>query len=109
MDIPDNEEVSHTLQVIGDHIVQNRGDSFDIGESPSIREPQIIEIIQNPEKLANMFGLTKEQVQNVRAAITGAGAGAASKFLSQYFGEEIAGAFGGFVGGMLSKKVFKDK
>ena len=87
-------------------IVQ-RGDSFDIGGSTTdlTTRPDFVELLQNPNQLAEMLGLNKDQAENLRAAITAAGAGLSSKFLAGAFGDEIAGAIGGFLGGHIAKKM----
>jgi len=90
------------------HQLVRRGDGFDIGDyepEPAGSQDQLIKIIQNPGQLSKMLSLNEEQVENVASIITGSGAGLASKYLSKYFGDEIAGAFGGFVGGFLAKKM----
>ena len=89
------------------HELVRRGDSFDIGEiTESPQEQDIfIKVMQNPQQLANMLGLDEKQAENLRAAITGAGAGLSSKFLANAFGDEIAGAVGGFLGGYIAKRV----
>ena len=96
-----------TKQEVSRELARRRGDSFDIGE---YTEPQqqdmIVQIMQNPRQLADMLSITEEQAVNIRAAITGAGAGLSSKYLAKHFGDAVAGAFGGFVGGLISHKIF---
>ena len=108
-----NEEVKNALEVIQRHTVQTRGDSFDIGENINEQsfggDSQIIEILQNPAKLAQSLNLTKKQAENIAAMITGGGAGVSSKYLSQYFGNEIAGAIGGLIGGHIARKLMKER
>jgi len=89
-----------------------RGDSFDIGGggqqgSQAITNPDIINILQNPNQLAQMLNITEEQAENIRAAIVAGGAGLSSKFLSKHFGSSVAGAIGGFLGGFIADKLFK--
>ena len=94
------EQTSHDL-------AKRRGDSFDIGEfseSPQERD-MIVRIMQNPRQLADMLNLDEKQADNLRAAITGAGAGLSSKFLANAFGDEIAGAVGGFLGGYIARRI----
>ena len=106
-------ENEHTLgpveyeRTTGQEIVKRRGDAFDIGEitgSTSERD-MIIKIMENPQRLAEMLGLDEKQAENIRATLTGAGAGLSSKFLSQFFGEEISGAVGGFLGGYIARRI----
>ena len=90
-------------------IVSRRGDSFDIGHDSHALVPhdQIIRILQNPKQLADMLNLSEAQAENLKAAITGAGAGLSSKILSQHFGDEIAGMIGGFLGGYVAKRFIR--
>ena len=103
-----NEENRYdTAKDISRELAKRRGDSFDIGElteSPT-EQDMIVRIMQNPRQLADMLNLSEKQAENTRAAITAAGAGLSSKFLSQHFGDEIAGAIGGFLGGYISKRI----
>ena len=91
----------------GKEIITRRGDSFDIGNI--VTTPQEKDIItralQNPEQLAEMLNLDEAQARNVKSIITGAGAGLSSKFLSSTFGDEIAGAFGGFLGAYVARRL----
>ena len=101
----EQEQVNHALEILRKYAVQ-RGDSFDIGrEVTEPKEPDVISVLQNPRALAGVLNITVKQAENLRATITGTGAGLASKFLSQYFGEEIAGAFGGLIGGYVSRRI----
>ena len=87
-------------------LARRRGDSFDIGEYESPQERDaIMRIMENPRQLAEMLNLNEKQAENLRATITGAGAGLSSKFLSQVFGDEIAGAVGGFLGGYIARRI----
>jgi hypothetical protein len=109
---PSEEEIKQALEIIKNRSLARRNDSFDIGEEIVNVEPQsdnVINIIQNPSKLADMLGLSERQAENVSAIITGGVAGASSKFLSKYIGEELAGAIGGFLGGYVSKRAVKGK
>ena len=92
---------------IGQEIVKRRGDSFDIGEITESPQEQdmIVRIMQNPRQLAEVLDLNEKQAENLRAAITGAGAGLSSKFLAKTFGDEIAGAVGGFLGGYIARRI----
>ena len=66
---------------------------------------QLLDIIQNPNALAERFNLSQEQAGNVKSLITGASAGLAHKYLSGLFGDEIAGAIGGYLGGYISRRL----
>ena len=85
--------------------VVKRGDSFDIGMAPS--SPEVIDIIQNPDRLIDTLSLTEEQARNVASIITASGAGLGYKFLSQHIGAELAGAVGGFLGAHIGRKLFE--
>ena len=88
-------------------ITRRRGDSFDIGElveSPQERDI-IVRVLENPDRLAEMLNITETQAGNISAAITGAGAGLASKYLGKHFGNAVAGGFGGFLAGLIAEKM----
>lgn len=88
--------------------ITRRGDSFDIGEDiPEDNEVPASLANINPQQLISNLNLTPEQAENVRALITGAGAGGGYKFLSKYLGDEVAGAIGGFLGAYVAKRVVK--
>ena len=102
-----NEEVSHALQVLREHGVQRRGDSFDIGditEAP-VEQDAIIRIMQNPGQLQDILNITESQAENISATITGVGSGLAAKYLGKHFGNAVAGGFGGFLAGLVAEKV----
>ena len=91
-------------------IVKQRGDSFDIGStSLTTKQPDIITILQNPGQLAGILDINEEQANNIKALIVAGGAGASSKYLSKHFGSAVAGAFGGFVAGLVADKLFKKR
>lgn len=71
----------------------------------SQQENAIANIIRNPAGLSKMFNLNVEQSKNVKSLITGGSAALSHKYLSQMFGDEIAGAIGGFLGGYISKRL----
>ena len=87
-------------------VSKRRGDSFDLGEQIT-QNTSLAKLMQNPAQLASALNLTEKQAENVRSIITGSGAGLASKFLARTFGDEIAGAIGGFLGGYVSKRILK--
>lgn len=104
------EEQALETQEVGSRApaIVSRGDSFDIGNQGSaVQNPQIINILQNPNALAQLLNINADQAENIRAAIVGGGAGLSTKYLSKHFGSPIAGAFGGFLAGLLADKVFK--
>ena len=106
------EDVNKALQVLQEHSIQ-RGDSFDIGnkydtQSESDNIP-IIELFNNPEQLAQSLSLTKQQVENIKSLITAGGAGLSHKYIARHFGDEFAGAIGGFLGGYVSKRLINKK
>ena len=82
--------------------IVRRGDSFDIGEYDT--PAQLPDLLANPDKLISALSLNPSQAENVRSVLTATGAGISHKMLSQHFGDEIAGAIGGFLGGFLAKK-----
>ena len=71
----------------------------------SQQENALANIISNPGSLTNMFNLNAEQSKNVKSLITGGTAALSHKYLSQMFGDELAGAIGGFLGGYISKRL----
>ena len=93
------------------HDLVRRGDSFDIGEvaESSQEQDMIVRIIQNPRQLSELLNISEAQANNIKAAITGAGAGLSSKYLSKHFGDAVAGAFGGLVGGIIAHKLLGKK
>lgn len=72
---------------------------------PGTPSAAILQLVQNPGTLQNLFKLDDKQTENVQAILTGTGAAASVKLLSKYVGVEIAGAFGGFLGGYVAKRV----
>jgi len=90
--------------------IVSRGDSFDIGSREvMVREPEVIRIIQNPGQLAELLNIDMEQANNIKALITGGGAGMSAKYLSKYFGSSVSGAFGGFIAGIIADKIFGNR
>ena len=89
------------------HELITRGDSFDIGSTdrPVSQEDILVRIVQNPNQLQELLGLTEQQTENIRAVLIGAGAGAASKYLGKHFGHAVAGGFGGFISGLIADKI----
>ena len=65
----------------------------------------LLQLMSNPTALQNLLNLSPEQAENVRALVTGSGSGAAAKLLSKYIGSPLAGAVGGFLGGIVSEKL----
>ena len=92
---------------VGRELARRRGDSFDIGEfaEPSQEQDLIVRIMQDPSQLQNLLNITEGQAENITAAITGAGAGLASKYLGKHFGNAVAGGFGGFLAGLVAEKI----
>ncbi len=93
-------------------IVKNRGDSFDIGNingAPINSSPEIIRVLQNPDQLAALLGVSVAQAENIRAVLVGGGAALSTKYLSKHFGSAVAGALGGFLAGMVADKVISPK
>lgn len=94
-------------------LVKNRGDSFDIGNivtrspttNPNISSPEIIRVLQNPDQLAALLGVSVAQAENIKAMLVGGGAALSTKYLSKHFGSAVAGALGGFLAGMIADKV----
>ena len=93
------------------HDIRGR-DSFDIGEYTEVVEPQqdmITDLVSNPQKLIETLHLTQKQAANIRSLIVGGGSAAVHKWLHQYFGDEIAGAIGGFISGFVAKKMLGER
>ena len=101
---PDSEETA--IQ-----IVTKRGDSFDIGEAagppPLNSDQHIINLIQNPDKLASILDIDEVQAANIRAVLAALGSGASVKMLEKHLGTPLAGGIGGFLAGILASKVIK--
>ena len=102
----DDDEVQNALRVIQEH---TRGDSFDIGEERAMQtqDPDIINIIQNPRELADMFNLTEKQAANLRSLIVGSGTGGIHRLLSEHFGSEVSAIIGALASSWVSKKIIK--
>lgn len=86
----------------------SRGDSFDIGnDSTEVENPRdiISTYLSNPQQLGQLFHLTDKQAENVSALITGGGSALTYKALSRYVGSELAGAIGGYLGGLVARKL----
>ena len=95
-----------------DRQLVRRNDSFDIGRQSiqpieqSVEQQDIlVNLLQNPQELMGALSLTEEQARNVSALISGAGAGAAYKYLSKHIGGELAAALGGFLGAVIARKI----
>ena len=71
----------------------------------SQHENALANLISNPGAVSQMFNLNIEQSKNVKSLITGGAAALSHKYLSQMFGDELAGAIGGFLGGYISKRL----
>ena len=93
------------------HEIVTRGDGFDIGsaDKPISQEDILVRIVQNPNQLQELLGLTTQQTENIRAVLIGAGAGAASKYLGKHFGHAVAGGFGGFISGIIVDKLMGEE
>ena len=112
-EVMNEEDLVQALNALRERKVgaQARGDGFDMGGDESYGNEQqpgsFLELLSNPQQLANSLNLNRKQAENIRSLITGSGAGLASKFLARTFGDEIAGAIGGFLGGYVSKRILK--
>lgn len=89
-----------------------RGDSFDLGgeQGEASVEPgeggtELTTMLDNPERLMQVFNLDQKQVKNVRAILVAAGSGAAHKYLATLIGGPLAGAVGGFLSGLIADKI----
>jgi len=99
------QEALDTLREIG---VIPRGDSFDIGYgggSGGGGNDALTDLIANPQQLAERLRLTPAQAQNIRSLIVGGGTGAIHRFLADYFGDEVAAGVGGFISGIIARKM----
>jgi hypothetical protein len=89
---------------------KRRGDAFDIGSaapaSITNTSPDILNIFANPQAIVQALNISDDQLNNIKALVTGAGAGASAKYLSKHFGSAVSGALGGLVAGMLVDKIF---
>lgn len=100
----DRYDLDTTKEKTGE-LVRRRGDGFDIGELVPQEQDMIVKIMQNPQQLQDLLNLNEKQAENIKALVTGAGAGIASKYLAKHFGDAVAGGFGGFVGGLIANKL----
>lgn len=86
-------------------------DSFDLGQAGDRLSPAstdvIYQLVSNPKKLIGSLGLTPQQAENITSIISGAGAGAAHKYLARHIGDELAAAAGGFLAAYLAKRVLQ--
>ena len=73
--------------------------------SPSSPNTAILQLVQNPGMLREIFQLNPQQAENVQALLAGSGTALAVKLFSQHIGVELAGALGGLLGGYASRKV----
>ena len=108
-------------QVANPGVPAIRGDSFDIGSDPGQSGMQMqqyqqqptntqdifVRLMQNPESVSGLFGLTPRQARNIRSLIVGGGAGGVHRILADSIGDELAGAIGGFAAAWLAKKIIK--
>ena len=104
--VEDRYDLDAIREKVGHELVR-RGDSFDIGELAKSSQEQdiIVKIMQNPSQLQELLNIDEAQAENIKAVLTGAGAGLASKYLAKHFGDAVAGGFGGFVGGIIAQKL----
>ena len=103
-----NEEVQHALQVLREHTLQRRGDSFDIGEEQPVEQSsEIIELLQNPTQLAQILNLDEKQAQNLKSLIVGGGTGGIHRLLSRELGDVPSAVIGGLLSSWLVGKIFR--
>jgi hypothetical protein len=93
-------------------IVQ-RGDSFDIGQMKSaevmnpLERPDLGALIQNPEKIAEIFGITGAQANNVDTLLSGGGYGLIYHALKPRLGNAWASGIAGVGIGVLQQVLNK--
>lgn len=66
----------------------------------------LMNLAQNPGKLAQQFSLTTNQTQNVKALLVAAASGGSVKYLGRHFGDELAAIIGAGGAAYLAKKMF---
>ena len=102
------DEVQHALQVLQEHGLQRRGDSFDIGGEQAIGEPHYLEILQNlenPGQLAQVLNLNEKQVQNLKSLIVGGGTGGIHRLLSKNLGDIPSALIGSVLSAWIAGKI----
>lgn len=76
------------------------------GGGSGMSSKALMQMLENPRALGDKFGLNEQQAVNVSSIITGVGAGMGRKYLTKMIGAELSGAVGGFLGALVSKKLF---
>ncbi len=116
MDDPNNSEQPNKNLIIKNNITNTpirRGDGFDIGEvvtdDGDSNSDNIINIIQNPNKLVESFGLSDKQAENVKALLIGAGTATSNKLFSKYIGDELSAVVGAAISSHVIKKIIKPR
>jgi hypothetical protein len=90
-----------------------RGDSFDVGQPQQAQvlgpkeQDQLDQLLQNPNQVARMLGITEQQARNVKSAIIGAGTGYIHNRLAPLFGDDIAAALGGYATSFITRKLIE--
>ena len=105
-----NEEIlNRNTEVItkSERVSALRQELSELESAPSNFDPRsLMQIIQNPASLTKYMSLSDKQALNAASFLTGGGAGAFRKVMTQYLGAELSGAIGGFISGYISKKMF---
>jgi riboflavin biosynthesis pyrimidine reductase len=112
----EEEQIAHALEILQEHGtgVQNRGDSFDIGNNDGIMSEEDYDNndenlpMENPLSILSQLNLTPQQAENIKSLLVGGGTSAVHKFLSKHLGNEVAGALGGFLSGYMVNKIQKN-
>jgi hypothetical protein len=109
MNFEDEEEEVETSPL--PQVYTPRGDGFDIGEAMPAninnQDPDIINIIRNPQALAESFNLTEKQAANLRSLIIGGGTGSIHRLLSEHFGDDVSAVLGALASSWVSKKIIR--
>jgi len=77
-----------------------------LGGDGTVSSKALMQFVQNPGALANLFSLTDNQANNVRAVISGMGTAASVRYLSKAFGTEISAIIGAAVSAFIAGKAF---
>ena len=106
--ISEEDKVQNALQVLREHALQRRGDSFDIGELTESPQEQdmFVRIMQNPRQLAEMFNLDEKQAQNLKSLAIGGGTGGIHRLLSRELGDVPSAVIGSLLSSWLTGKIF---
>ena len=65
----------------------------------------LAKLLENPASLQGLLNLNPEQSRNVKALVTGAGAGLAVKYFGKHVGDELAAVAGAAISAYLARRL----